>query len=244
MVFVWLQLTLILELFWGRRTVGKIAPSTDKMFEYEENNHILRSCFPEIKDQIFQVDEMECVLDSAHRAFREREHPKERLEIRSVERREKRESLKVRFIFILNFALSHMISHFSMRKRSCSCPNQLCLSWWFTLLPSSSSLICPSPLDYLTYPLTYSCQVSYFSSGIGSKEDREREIFDCPERDAIGNQKLLFRGQPLQHLKSNGRIAKFVHGSSTDQNTSTFFTRFVWLARGIVKFTPQISLSL
>ncbi|GMR36295.1 hypothetical protein PMAYCL1PPCAC_06490, partial [Pristionchus mayeri] len=55
---------------------------------YRRQCHLFRLDEPE------QVDEMECVLDSAHRAFREREQSKERSEIRSVERREKRESIK------------------------------------------------------------------------------------------------------------------------------------------------------
>lgn len=194
MVVVWLQLTVSRKLFWGRSTVGKKQLLWMIRRLNTKKTIIFRLwSFPEIKDQIFQVDEMECVLDSAHRAFREREQPKERLEIRSVERREKRESLKVRFIFIQNIALSHMITHFSIPKRNCNCRNEVCLSWWFTLLPYSSSLICPYPLDYLTYPLTYFVKCLIFPSASVQRKI-EGGIFDFPEREAIGNHNLLLSG--------------------------------------------------
>ncbi|GMS84076.1 hypothetical protein PENTCL1PPCAC_6251, partial [Pristionchus entomophagus] len=55
-----------------------------------------RQCHLFHLDEPQQVDEMECVLDSAHRAFRERDQSRERSEIRSGgERREKRESVKM-----------------------------------------------------------------------------------------------------------------------------------------------------
>ncbi|GMT14619.1 hypothetical protein PFISCL1PPCAC_5916, partial [Pristionchus fissidentatus] len=54
---------------------------------YRRQCHIFRLDEPE------QVDEMECVLDSAHQAFREREKSKERMN--SEERKEKRQSIKM-----------------------------------------------------------------------------------------------------------------------------------------------------